>query len=341
MKIMKNYSGGGKNAAPAKAAGLMRSNAGVTPWRQILKSRAEKYTIWLVLLVLIGIGALSSEFFLKPSNLLNVLRQVSNLGFLSVGMTFVILSAGIDLSVGSIIGLTSIVVAMLMPQGPWLAIPAAMGSGMTIGFLSGLGVTVGRMPPFIVTLGMLSIARGLALFISQGQVIEFESGLFEFLGGGRIGGVVPFPPLVFLTVVALAAFVLKNTVFGRNVYAVGANEEAARLSGVNINRVKMMVYLICGTLSAVGGLFYASLLSVGNPTGGQGSELDAIAAVVIGGTSLFGGSGNMFGTLAGVLIMGAINNILNLNNVSPYVQQLAKGVIILAAVYIDYRRKGR
>lgn len=160
---MKNCSGGEKNAAPAEAAGQMRSNAGATHWRQILKSRAEKYTIWLVLLVLIGIGALSSEFFLKPSNLLNVLRQVSNLGFLSVGMTFVILSAGIDLSVGSIIGLTSIVVAMLMPQGPWLAIPAAMGSGMAIGFLSGLGVTVGRMPPFIVTLGMLSIGRGLAL----------------------------------------------------------------------------------------------------------------------------------------------------------------------------------
>jgi ribose/xylose/arabinose/galactoside ABC-type transport system permease subunit len=204
-----------------------------------------------------------------------------------------------------------------------------------------MGVTLGRMPPFIVTLGMLSIGRGLALFISQGQVIEFESGFFEFLGGGRIGGVVPFPPMVFLAVVAVAAFVLKNTIFGRNVYAVGANEEAARLSGVGVWKVKILVYLISGSLSAVGGLFYASLLSVGNPTGGQGSELDAIAAVVIGGTSLFGGSGSIFGTLAGVLIMGIINNVLNLNNISPYVQQLAKGAIILAAVYIDYRRKGK
>lgn len=328
-------------AAPVDAISLKRSREEVARWYQILKRLAEKYTIWLVLLILIGIGAISSEFFLKPANLLNVLRQISNLGFLSVGMTFVILTAGIDLSVGSIIGLTSIVLAMLMPLGPWLAIPAAMGSGMAIGFLSGIGVTLGRMPPFIVTLGMLSIGKGLALFISQGQVIELESGFFEFLGGGRIGGVVPFPPLVFLAVVAIAAFVLKNTVFGRNVYAVGANEEAARLSGVSIWKVKILVYLISGSLSAVGGLFYASLLSVGNPTGGQGSELDAIAAVVIGGTSLFGGSGSIFGTLAGVLIIGIINNVLNLNNVSPYVQQLAKGAIILTAVYIDYRRKGK
>jgi len=327
--------GPAREAAPAIKGG---QEAG---WPQTVRRLAGKYTIWLVLLVMIAIGAVSSDVFLRPTNLLNVLRQVSNLGFLSVGMTFVILTAGIDLSVGSIIGLTSIVVAMLMPHGAWLAIPVGLAAGMGIGCLSGLGVTLGRMPPFIVTLGMLSIGRGLALFISQGQVIEFESGFFEFLGGGRIGGVIPFPPLVFLAVVGLAAFVSRNTVFGRNVYAVGANEEAARLSGVNVGRVKMMVYLISGTLSALGGLFYASLLSVGNPTGGSGSELDAIAAVVIGGTSLFGGSGTMSGTLAGVLIMGVINNVLNLNNISPYVQQLAKGAIILAAVYIDYRRKGK
>lgn len=324
--------------AAVPSPGVTGEDAG---WQQTVRRLAGKYTIWLVLLVMIIIGAVTSEVFLRPTNLLNVLRQVSNLGFLSVGMTFVILTAGIDLSVGAIIGLTSIVVAMLMPYGAALAIPAGLAAGMGIGCLSGLGVTLGRMPPFIVTLGMLSIGRGLALFISQGQVIEFESGLFEFLGGGRIGGVIPFPPLVFLAVVGLAAYVARNTVFGRNVYAVGANEEAARLSGVNVGRVKMTVYLISGTLSAVGGLFYASLLSVGNPTGGMGSELDAIAAVVIGGTSLFGGSGTLSGTLAGVLIMGVINNVLNLNNISPYVQQLAKGAIILAAVYIDYRRKGK
>jgi len=306
---------------------------------RILGQTWENYSIYIVLVVLFVAGAISSGAFLKIVNLLNILRQVSILGLISIGMTLVILTAGIDLSVGAVVGLTSIVLSLLMPSGVLLAVFIALLCGVMVGLVNGIGVAKGGMPPFIVTLGMMSIGRGLALFVSQGQVIEFFNPSFEILGAGRIKGIVPVPALIFLGIIGLASFMLRNTVFGRNVYAVGANEEAARLSGINVERVKIMVYLLCGLLASIGGLVYASLLTVGVPTGGQGIELDAIAAVVIGGTSFFGGIGSMSGTLAGVLIIGIINNVLNLRNISPYIQQLAKGVIILVAVYVDYRKK--
>jgi len=308
---------------------------------KIINHLWENYSIYLVLIGLFIGGAVSSGAFLKVANLLNVLRQVSILGLISIGMTFVILTAGIDLSVGAVLGLTSIVLALMMPKGIVVAIPVALLCGVVVGLANGVGVTKGGMPPFIVTLGMMSVARGLALFISKGQVIEFSSTYFEVVGAGRIKGLIPVPALVFLGTLGLASFFLRNTVFGRNIYAVGANEEAARLSGISIENVKIAVYLLSGFLASIGGLVFASLLSVGVPTGGEGIELDAIAAVIIGGTSLFGGAGGMSGTFAGVLIIGLINNILNLNNISPYIQQLAKGLIILIAVYVDYRKKRR
>ncbi|MBC7190541.1 ABC transporter permease, partial [Candidatus Aerophobetes bacterium] len=289
----------------------------------------ENYSIYLVLVGLFIGGMVSSGAFLKIANLLNVLRQISILGLISIGMTFVILTAGIDLSVGAVLGLTSIVLALVMPKGMMIAIPVALLCGVGVGLANGVGVTKGGMPPFIVTLGMMSVGRGLALFISKGQVIEFANSYFEVLGAGRIKGLIPVPALIFLGMLGLASFFLRNTVFGRNIYAVGANEEAARLSGISIENVKIVVYLLSGLLASIGGLVFASLLSVGVPTGGEGIELDAIAAVIIGGTSLSGGAGGMSGTFAGVLIIGLINNILNLNNISPYIQQLAKGLIIL------------
>lgn len=308
---------------------------------RILGQTWESYSIYLVLVVLFIGGAISSGAFLKVINLLNILRQVSILGLISIGMTLVILTAGIDLSVGAVLGLTSIVLSLLMPSGVLIAVLVALLCGVMVGLVNGIGVTKGGMPPFIVTLGMMSVGRGLALFVSQGQVIEFLNPSFEVLGAGRVKGIVPVPALIFLGIIGLASFMLRNTVFGRNVYAVGANEEAARLSGINVERVKVIVYLLSGLLAGIGGLVYASLLCVGVPTGGQGIELDAIAAVVIGGTSFFGGAGRMTGTLAGVLIIGIINNVLNLRNISPYIQQLAKGIIILIAVYVDYRKKRR
>jgi len=308
---------------------------------RILGQTWENYSIYIVLVVLFVAGAVSSGAFLKVVNLLNILRQVSILGLISIGMTLVILTAGIDLSVGAVVGLTSIVLSLLMPSGVLLAVFIALLCGVMVGLVNGIGVAKGGMPPFIVTLGMMSIGRGLALFVSQGQVIEFFNPSFEILGAGRVKGIVPVSALIFLGIIGLASFMLRNTVFGRNVYAVGANEEAARLSGINVERVKIMAYLLSGLLASTGGLVYASLLTVGVPTGGQGMELDAIAAVVIGGTSFFGGIGSMSGTLAGVLIIGIINNVLNLRNISPYIQQLAKGVIILVAVYVDYRKKRR
>jgi len=308
-----------------KKRGGVKINVG-----RIIGQLWENYSIYLVLVGLFIGGTVSSGAFLKIANLLNVLRQISILGLISIGMTFVILTAGIDLSVGAV-----------MPKGMMIAIPVALLCGVGVGLANGVGVTKGGMPPFIVTLGMMSVGRGLALFISKGQVIEFANSYFEVLGAGRIKGLIPVPALIFLGMLGLASFFLRNTVFGRNIYAVGANEEAARLSGISIENVKIVVYLLSGLLASIGGLVFASLLSVGVPTGGEGIELDAIAAVIIGGTSLSGGAGGMSGTFAGVLIIGLINNILNLNNISPYIQQLAKGLIILIAVYVDYRKKGR
>jgi ribose transport system permease protein len=296
--------------------------------------------ILAALVILIVVGSALSPYFLQTGNLLNVARQTAIVGILGIGMTFVILTAGIDLSVGSIVGFTAITSASLLSEGiPWpVAVPCGLAAGALIGALNGLGITKGRLQPFIMTLGMLVIARGVTMTYSKGQPIPLrEAGKsFAWLGTGSPLGI-PVPVWLLLVVAGLAGFTLKYTTFGRHVYAVGDNLEAARLSGIRTGRVIFSVYVISGVCAAISALIIISRLTAGEPSQGTGFELDAIAIVVIGGTSLFGGEGGIRGTLIGAAIVAVMANLLNLLGVSPFSQQIVKGLIILGAVLLQRR----
>jgi ribose/xylose/arabinose/galactoside ABC-type transport system permease subunit len=299
--------------------------------------------IW-VLILMCTAAALISDAFLNPFNLINVLRQVALFGIVSVGMTFVILTAGIDLSVGSIVAVTAVTVAMMLDGGTPIAVvlTAGLAIGMVMGACNGLGIVFGRIPPFIMTLGMMVMGRGLAMTISDGHPIHFreEAADFAFLGQGYLLGL-PVPVWLFAAVAAAAVFVLRLTAFGRNVYATGSNLEAARLAGINIGLTIFLVYVISGVLSALTALIFVSRLTVGEPVAGVGLELEAIAIAVIGGTSLFGGEGTIAGTILGAAIIAVLANILNLFGVSPFTQQIVKGAIIVAAVLFEMARRRR
>jgi ribose transport system permease protein len=296
------------------------------------------------LIVLIIAASLISPFFLKPANLLNVLRQVAMYGILGIGMTFVILTKGIDLSVGSTVALTGVAGAILLEQG--VPIPlmmlACLAIGIAVGAVNGFGVSYWRIPAFIMTLGTMVMVRGFALMFADGGTVNpgklGEN--FFFLGGGYLLGI-PTPIYIFAIVCIIAAVVLGLTPFGRAIYAVGSNEEAARLSGINVPRVIFGVYAICGLLAALAGLIFLSRLSVGDPNSGLGLELEAITIAVIGGTSLFGGEGTVLGTIGGAMVLAIIANVLNLAGVSPFSQQVVKGAIIILAVLLEAGRKPR
>jgi ribose/xylose/arabinose/galactoside ABC-type transport system permease subunit len=295
--------------------------------------------VLIALMLLVAAASLLSHRFLTIPNLLNVLRQVAIVGILALGTTFVILTRGIDLSVGSILGVSVVLFAGLLENHSMLiAIPLGLGAAMTAGLVNGIGISYGGIPPFIMTLGMLSFARGLAFIYTGGTPIPILNESFYGLGNGYLLGI-PIPSLILIAVLIASAIVLSLTPFGRCIYAIGSNEDAARLSGVPVRLYKTMVYVISGGVSGLAGLVYASQLSIGTPIAGQGYELDAIAAVVVGGTSLFGGQGSMAGTFIGTLIIGVLANILNLTGVDPFVQQLFKGVLIVAAVFIMTRSK--
>jgi ribose transport system permease protein len=274
-------------------------------------------------------------------NIFNVLRQVSINALIAFGMTFVILTGGIDLSVGSILALASALTAGLLTNGmdPMLAILIGLLAGAAMGAFNGLIITKGKVAPFIATLATMTIFRGLTLVYTDGRPITglSDSTLFVLLGKGYLGWI-PVPVIWMLAVYFIMYFMLKKTVFGRRVYAIGGNEEAAILSGIRADRVKLWVYTITGTLSAFGGIILASRLNSAQPTAGVTYELDAIAAVVLGGTSLSGGRGWIFGTLIGALIIGVLNNGLNLMNVSSFYQQVVKGGVILLAVLLDRKK---
>jgi len=290
-----------------------------------------------LLLVSVGLAVLSPDF-LTVANLLNVMRQVSINALIAFGMTLVILLGGIDLSVGSILALSSVGIATLIQSGvsPLLATLLGVLGGGLMGLLNGLVVSKGKVAPFIATLASMTILRGLALVVSGGSPITgFDSDLFSMLGGGYVAGLIPIPVVWMLLMFGLFAFLLKKTVFGRHVYATGGNEEAARLSGVKVDQIKLWVYTLSGAMSAMAGVVLTSRLNSAQPTAGSGYELDAIAAVVLGGTSLTGGRGWIFGTLMGALLIGVLNNGLNLLGVSSFYQQVIKGVVILLAVLID------
>ncbi len=300
----------------------------------------QRLGVLAALVLLVIVASLLSPRFLSVPNLLNVLRQVSIVGILATGMTFVVLTRGIDLSVGSILGIAVVLFAGSMDaRGMGLAIPLGLGAAVLAGLVNGIGIAYAGLPAFIMTLGMLSFVRGLAFIYTRGTPVPIISEEFYALGNGTLLGI-PIPALILLAALAVSGFVLGLTPFGRSVYAIGSNEEAARLSGVPVRLYKTGVYVISGLMSGLAGLVYASQLSIGTPIAGQGYELDAIAAVVVGGTSLFGGKGSVAGTFLGTLIIGVLANILNLTGVDPFVQQLFKGALIIVAVFI-MSRSGR
>ena len=317
--------------------------------RAELRERAARVVrnsgILLAFILLIVLGAIQSEHFLTFENFSNVARQASIAGILGIGMTFVILTAGIDLSVGSILGIVAIGYASMLATGlPWpLAILLALAFGALVGAINGLGITRGGIQPFIMTLGMLVIARGVTLTYSDAKPIRAGDAAADiaWIGTGSIGGVLPVPFVLFMGIAVLAWFTLRYTAFGRQVYAVGDNLEAARLSGIPTRRVIFSVYVISGLCAAVSALIVVARLGAAEATQGEGFELDAIAIVVIGGTSLFGGAGGIGGTLVGAGIVAAVNNLLNLLGVSPFSQQIVKGLIILGAVLLERRTRGR
>jgi len=304
----------------------------------ILWDRIGILLAFIVVCILFGI--LTPVFF-NPLNILNVIRQVSIIGVIAVGMTFVILLGGIDLSVGSVVAFTGIIAAGF--QVKWggslflsIVIPLLIGGG--IGFLNGFISTKGGLHPFIVTLGTMSIFRGVTLLVAKGRPISGMSRSFRFIGAGMIGPI-PFPVILFLGSVIIAAIILRRTVFGRYIYAIGGNEEAALLSGIRVDRYKISAFTILGFLSALSGLILTSRLNSGELVAGEGYELDVIASVVIGGTSMMGGEGGVYGTLIGALLIGVISNGLNLLGVQPYWQMIVRGSIIILAVLMDKMKR--
>lgn len=296
-----------------------------------------RYGIYVAFFLLCIILALISPNFLTLENIMNVLLQSSVIGVIAVGMTFVIITRGIDVSVGSAVAVSSAVSVMLMlfhGVNQYLGLLIMVLVSTLIGLGNGLAVSKLRMPAFIVTLAAMQIFRGLTLAISLGRSYYTLPPVFKFIGFTYIG---PVPITVIIAVLAFIVghILLSHTVFGQKVYAVGSNPEAARVSGINVNRILVSVFLICGVFTGLGSVLLTARLNSFWPTMGTGFEFDAIASVVIGGTSLFGGQGWIGGTAVGVLIMGVVNNALNLLNVSAYYQQVAKGAIIFLAVLID------
>ena len=292
--------------------------------------------ILLVILIAVTVAILAPEFF-QSRNLVNVSRQASIIGVVAVGMTIVILTGGIDLSVGSTLALSTVTVAVLVNEGlPMpLAAPAAVVVGSAAGAVNGLGVAHLRIQPFVMTLATMVAIRGVALRITDGgpRLFRSDSPLVDFFGSGRVLGI-PGPFIVFVAVAAIGWVVLRYTTFGRYVYALGGSAEAARLSGVPIAWTTVGAYVLSGGLAGLAGFMTAARLSVGDPSGGTLLELDAIAAVVIGGTSLAGGVGGMIGTLLGALLLAVVSNVMNLMGVSPFDQFVVKGALIVIAVLV-------
>lgn len=305
------------------------------------RMRVQRFGLPAAMVLLMAALAVLSPSFLTVGNLLNVMRQVSINAIMAAGMTFVILTGGIDLSVGSVLAIAGAVMAGVLKGGPLiLGLLVGLGVGTAFGAINGVAVAYGHVAPFIATLATLTIARGLTLVYTDGRPISNLGPAFSWLGNGDVAGI-PVPAIITLLVFAASAVVLTQMVVGRYVYAIGGNEEATRLSGVNVRRYKVLVYALSGCLSAVAAIILTSRLDSAQPTAGLGYELDAIAAVVLGGTTLAGGEGTMTGTLLGAFLIGILNNGLNLLNVSSFYQQVVKGLVILFAVLLDQKLRGR
>ncbi|MFZ7305426.1 ribose ABC transporter permease [Avibacterium avium] len=300
----------------------------------------EQRSILALIVLIVIVSSINPNFF-TMDNLLNILRQTSVNAIIAVGMTFVILTAGIDLSVGSVLALTGAISASLvnLDLSIFIVIPLVLLCGTLLGGISGVIIAKGKVQAFIATLVTMTLLRGVTMVYTDGRPISLGfsdvADQFSFLGAGYLFNI-PFPIWLMAIIFLVAWYILKHTPMGRYIYALGGNESATRLSGINVDKVKIFVYAVSGFLATVAGLIVTSRLSSAQPTAGVSYELDAIAAVVVGGTSLMGGKGRIFGTLIGALIIGFLNNALNLLDISSYYQMIAKSIVILAAVLTDH-----
>lgn len=305
-----------------------------------IKENISKYKSLIGLVLLCVIITIVTPNFLTISNITNVFTQVSVNAIIAIGMTFVILTGGIDLSVGSILAISGAIGASIVKSSGnvFLAIVVAAIIGIAVGFINGLLVSKGKLQAFIVTLATMTIFRGATLVFTDGTPISKLSESFVKIGNGKIG-FMPIPVIITIIIAIIAVYTLSQTRFGRYLYALGGNEDASRLSGINTNKIKTLVYVVSGLASSIAGVIITSRIGSASPNAGTGFELDAIAAVVIGGTSLSGGEGTITGTLIGALIIGVLNNGLNLMNVSPFYQSIVKGLVILIAVLLDKKSR--
>ncbi|MCE4048758.1 ABC transporter permease subunit [Bacillus sp. Au-Bac7] len=307
----------------------------------MMNAITQKLGPLLGLIILVIIVSILNPSFLEPLNLLNLLRQVAINALIAFGMTFVILTGGIDLSVGAILALSSALTAGMMVAGvdPIVAILVGCILGALMGMVNGLFITKGKMAPFIATLATMTIFRGLTLVYTGGNPITGlgDNYLFQLFGRGYFLGI-PVPAITMILAFAFLFILLHKTPFGRKTYSIGGNEKAALISGIKVPKVKIMIYSLSGMLAALAGAILTSRLNSAQPTAGTSYELDAIAAVVLGGTSLSGGKGRIFGTLIGALIIGTLNNGLNLLGVSSFYQMVVKGIVILIAVLLDRKK---
>jgi len=320
-----------------KSAGTLLLN-GIVQW---LKDNLGIIIALVVLCVLLSVNPITQKSFLTMKNIFNVLRQISTNLFLACGMTMVIILGGIDLSVGSTIALSGClaagaVVRYNLPLGAALVVGVLVG--LFIGICNGFVISKTTIPPFIVTLATMNIVKGLAYVYTGGSPVRVVTKEWQFIGAGYIGSV-PTPVVILIVVLIVTTLIMNKTKMGRYIYAVGGNSQAAEFSGIKVSKVKFFVYAYSGLMAGLAGIVMASRMYSGQPTAGEGAEMDAIAAVVVGGTSMSGGYGKIGGTLIGGLIIGVLNNGLNLLNVNSFWQYVIKGAVILLAVFIDYIRQ--
>ncbi len=320
----------------------------LTPTTQPVKTRRLNKALLMrlaplfSLVLLVIFFSFSSPFFFNTENIMTIALQTSVIGIMAIGVTYVIITSGIDLSLGSVVAFSGVVVGLCASFSMPLivCVIAGMLAGGLCGCINGFLVTRAAIPPFIATLGLMMSVRGINMVMTDGRAIYFSDyPTFKLLAQGRLFDVLPYPVFYLLIIALVAAWILKKTVIGRYVYAVGSNETAAHLSGIKVQRVKIFVYAFCGLLTGIAGVILASRLNSGQPTVGVGYELEAIAAVVIGGTSLMGGVGTIGGTIIGAFIMSVLKNGLNLMGVSQFWQMVAMGIVVIAAVYLDTLRK--
>lgn len=302
----------------------------------------RSFTLVFVIIAILVIMSFASPVFMTSQNILNIIRQISINGIIAVGMTFVILTGGIDLSVGSVVAITGVICGYMLEQGIYwfAACLAAIAVSLIFGAFNGVMIAYLGFQPFIATLATVTMGRGIALAFSDGKPFTIKNETFLAIGQGY-AGTIPIPIILLAIIVAIGIIISKTTTFGRYVFAIGGNKHAAKLSGVKTRRVELMVYVISALCASIVGLILSARISSGQPTAGDGYELDAIAATAIGGTSMSGGIGSLTGTIFGFAILGLMTNSMNLLNINSFYQQIVKGILIIVAVFLDMASKGK